>query len=262
MVDVLVLFGSKSDKKFAEEILDYFKSKNVSFELAFLSAHRTPKELEQKIHSSDAKVIIAGAGLSCALPGAVAAQTIKPVMGLPLSGNYSGLDALLACIQIPGGIPVLGSGIDQTKVCAQYAELFSKNKFEKIVLIKRGKNLAKYLEKAQLVLKEFSVPFAVLEKPAYSEKNVVYLDFVDLMKTKQVDSKGFSVIFVACKENSIASDVLEFYSLTSKSNGLFVGLNRAENAVLAALELLAISNFVWVEKLNKFREQKRKDLLQ
>ena len=86
------------------------KDFDISHEAKVLSAHRTPKELEAFIRQAEAdgvQVFIAGAGLAAALPGVVAAQTTIPVIGVPLiAGSLDGMDALMAIVQMPPGIPV------------------------------------------------------------------------------------------------------------------------------------------------------------
>jgi 5-(carboxyamino)imidazole ribonucleotide mutase len=85
------------------------------------SAHRHPKKLEQIVESADAKVFIAIAGLSAALPGAIAARTTKPVIGVPVNVKLEGLDALLSMMQLPSGVPVATVGIDNGKNAALLA---------------------------------------------------------------------------------------------------------------------------------------------
>jgi 5-(carboxyamino)imidazole ribonucleotide mutase len=77
-----------------------------------ISAHRNPDELDRYISSTDAKVFIAIAGLSAALPGVLASRTTKPVIGVPVSAKLGGLDALLSIAQMPPGVPVGSVGID------------------------------------------------------------------------------------------------------------------------------------------------------
>ena len=76
------------------------------------SAHRSPDYLHEEIKKSDAKVIIAVAGLSAALPGVVASKTTQPVIGVPVSGKLN-LDSLLSIVQMPPGIPVAAVGLDR-----------------------------------------------------------------------------------------------------------------------------------------------------
>jgi len=112
MPDVAVISGSKSDQAIVDKILSKLKENDASYEHKILSAHRNPKDLEQFIEGSDAKVFIGVAGLSAALPGYIASRTRRPVIGVPVSGKLGGLDALLSIVQMPPGVPVACVGID------------------------------------------------------------------------------------------------------------------------------------------------------
>lgn len=109
-VDVAILMGSKSDWEVMKHAADTLREFGVAHEARVLSAHRTPEETARYVREADAagtKVFIAGAGAAAHLAGAVAAQTTRPVLGVPLSGSeLKGLDALLATVQMPAGIPV------------------------------------------------------------------------------------------------------------------------------------------------------------
>jgi 5-(carboxyamino)imidazole ribonucleotide mutase len=112
MTDIAVISGSKSDQAVADKVIARLKENKASFEHEILSAHRNPKELEEYIKNSDARVFIGVAGLSAALPGYIASRTRKPVIGVPVSGKLGGLDALLSIVQMPPGVPVACVGID------------------------------------------------------------------------------------------------------------------------------------------------------
>jgi 5-(carboxyamino)imidazole ribonucleotide mutase len=106
---VSIIMGSTSDlpvMKEAAEILNDFK---IPFEINALSAHRTPDEVEKfakTAHSRGIRVIIAGAGMAAHLCGVIAAMTTIPVIGVPIKASLDGMDALLAIVQMPPGIPV------------------------------------------------------------------------------------------------------------------------------------------------------------
>jgi 5-(carboxyamino)imidazole ribonucleotide mutase len=120
-MDVLIIAGSESDKRIAEDaikVLDEF-SVNHAFEIA--SAHRTPEKLDKILKESKAKVIIAIAGLSAALPGYIASRVLVPVIGVAVSVKLDGLDALLSSMQMPSGIPVATVSIDGGKNAAYLA---------------------------------------------------------------------------------------------------------------------------------------------
>src|SRR5437016_4213311 len=111
-VEVLIVLGSKTDSevgKKAGSLLDEF---GVEHEMVVASAHRTPDLLRDLIRNTPAKVFIAVAGLSAALPGTIAAHTTKPVIGVPVSGKLN-LDAILSVSQMPPGVPVAAVGLDR-----------------------------------------------------------------------------------------------------------------------------------------------------
>ncbi len=112
MPQVLVIMGSKSDLPVAEKATAVFKKFGITYEAAVASAHRTPHRVEELVRKSDADVFVAIAGMSAALPGVVASFTVKPVIGVPVSGKMT-LDAILSIVQMPPGIPVASVGLDR-----------------------------------------------------------------------------------------------------------------------------------------------------
>ena len=122
---VLILVGSKSDEAKMAPALEMLDGANVPYEFVVSSAHRDPDrtaDLARNAKSRGFRVIIAGAGLSAALPGAVSALTELPVIGVPFaSGPLNGLDALFAIAQLPSGVPVGTVGIDNAKNAAALA---------------------------------------------------------------------------------------------------------------------------------------------
>ena len=125
MADVLVLVGSESDKPRIEPAFEILDQAGVSYEFHVSSAHRQPEQTGDLVKSARKrgfKVVIAGAGLSAALPGFAASLTDLPVIGVPFAvGPLNGLDALLATAQVPGGVPVACVGIDDAKNAAHLA---------------------------------------------------------------------------------------------------------------------------------------------
>ena len=104
-----VVMGSQSDWATLQHTADTLESFGVPCEVRVLSAHRTPDQLAEYAESAERRgleVIIAGAGGAAALPGAVAAKTILPVLGVPVESKLNGLDSLLAMVQMPAGVPV------------------------------------------------------------------------------------------------------------------------------------------------------------
>jgi len=107
--------GSTSDLPVMEKTARFFDEMQVPFEINALSAHRTPQEVEEFAKGASArgiKVIIAAAGMAAHLPGVIAASTTVPVIGVPINATLQGIDALLAIVQMPPGIPVATVGIN------------------------------------------------------------------------------------------------------------------------------------------------------
>ena len=114
-MEVTILLGSSSDMPIAEKCTKILNQFSVDYQLRVASAHRSPKFVEQIIHDAEAdgcKVFIAMAGLAAALPGAVAALTTKPVIGVPCGGKVP-FDSLLSIVQLPPGVPAATVGVDR-----------------------------------------------------------------------------------------------------------------------------------------------------
>lgn len=122
---VSVIMGSMSDFPKVEQAVIILKKFGVKVDIQCLSAHRCSAELEeylQKINNDGTEVIIAAAGMAAALPGVVAAQTVLPVIGVPIKGaSLDGVDALYSIVQMPSGIPVATVAIDGCKNAAYLA---------------------------------------------------------------------------------------------------------------------------------------------
>jgi 5-(carboxyamino)imidazole ribonucleotide mutase len=121
MADVAVISGSASDAAITEKVKKILEENKVFYDDQIISAHRDPDKLDAYIKKSKAKVFIAIAGLSAALPGVIASKTDKPVIGVPVSGTLNGLDALLAIAQMPKGVPVACVGVDNGENAAYLA---------------------------------------------------------------------------------------------------------------------------------------------
>ena len=112
---VSIIMGSTSDLPVMEKAAQFLDEMEIPFEMNALSAHRTPREVEEFASQAEGRgvqVIIAGAGMAAALPGVIAASTTVPVIGVPVKGMLDGLDALLSIVQMPPGIPVATVGVN------------------------------------------------------------------------------------------------------------------------------------------------------
>lgn len=112
---VSIIMGSTSDMPIMEKAAQLLNEFKIPFEINALSAHRTPAQVEEfarNAHKRGVKVIIAAAGMAAHLPGVIAAMTPLPVIGVPIKSTLEGIDALLAIVQMPPGIPVATVGIN------------------------------------------------------------------------------------------------------------------------------------------------------
>ncbi len=112
---VSIIMGSTSDLPVMEKAASFLNDMEIPFEMHALSAHRTPAEVEQFAKGAKdrgIKVIIAAAGMAAHLCGVIASMTTLPVIGVPINSSLDGMDALLAIVQMPPGIPVATVGIN------------------------------------------------------------------------------------------------------------------------------------------------------
>jgi len=122
-----IIMGSKSDMDVMQKAGDVLHDNGVLYEIRVMSAHRDPEVVAEYCKNArmrGLRVIIAGAGLSAALPGVAAAHTDLPVIGVPLSSALSaagGLDSILSVVQMPPGVPVAAVGLDNPKNAAHLA---------------------------------------------------------------------------------------------------------------------------------------------
>lgn len=161
---VSIIMGSTSDLPVMKKAADLLNEFQIPFEMHALSAHRTPKEVEEFANGAAGrgiKVIIAGAGMAAHLAGVVAAMTPLPVIGVPLTGSLEGLDAMLAMIQMPPGIPVatvaLNGAMNAGILAVQILSVGDAALAEKFVVYK--KNLAQKIVKANAELAELKYEY-------------------------------------------------------------------------------------------------------
>lgn len=245
MPKVLVVFGSKSDEDTYDKIVKGLKKNDIEAELRISSAHRTPEELHEII-KADCDLIIAGAGLSAALPGVIASKTLKPVIGVPCTGSYQGLDALLSIMQMPSGIPVLSTGIGGTGEAVRNAvQILKKNVSINVI----GESSSQAFKKAEEIFSAFDIRFT---KGESVEDGSVNIEFISL--EEPVVEKDALVIYcpTALEEDDRAEAALNI--LKHSQHGLWVGLNNGKNAALAAIEILNF-NSRYSLKLEEYREK-------
>lgn len=161
---VSIIMGSTSDLKVMEKAAELLNDFKIPFEINALSAHRTPEEVESFAKNASGRgirVIIAAAGMAAHLPGVIAASTTLPVIGVPISASLGGMDALLAIVQMPPGIPVATVGINASLNAAILAVQFLASGNEELQkqLTSYKSSLKKKIVKANEELKETRYDF-------------------------------------------------------------------------------------------------------
>lgn len=144
MKKVAVIMGSDSDLKKMQKCIDCLKELDIPFEAHIMSAHRTAErasEFSKNAIQNGFGVIIAAAGMAAHLAGAMAANTVLPVVGVPLNSSpLNGMDALLSTVQMPSGLPVASVSIDGAKnsaiLAAQILALGDEALYEKLLALR------------------------------------------------------------------------------------------------------------------------------
>lgn len=140
--------GSKSDLEVGQKAVSTLKRFGIGAGMIVASAHRSPGRVKKMVEESDAKVFIAIAGMAAALPGAIASYTVRPVIGVPVSGKVN-LDSILSIVQMPPGIPVAAVGVDGSENAALLAAEILAVEDGKIrkALVAHRKEMEKQVEK-------------------------------------------------------------------------------------------------------------------
>lgn len=161
---VSIIMGSTSDVPVLEKAAKLLDEFEIPFEINALSAHRTPQEVTDFANNASKrglKVIIAAAGMAAHLPGVIAAQTTVPVIGVPIKSTLEGMDALLAIVQMPPGIPVatvgINAGLNAAILAVQMLSLTDERIAARFAEYKQG--LAKKIVKANEDLARISYKF-------------------------------------------------------------------------------------------------------
>ena len=164
---VSIIMGSTSDLPVMEKACQFFEEMEIPVEVNALSAHRTPQEVGDFARNAQGRgirVIIAGAGMAAALPGVIAAETPLPVIGVPIKGScLEGMDATLAILQMPPGIPVATVAINGAQNAAilamQMMALADEAMMQKLIAYKAG--LKKKIVKANEELAKLEYKYKV-----------------------------------------------------------------------------------------------------
>lgn len=144
MKKAAIIMGSDSDLPIAQKAVDQFKELDIPFEVHVMSAHRTPDEATRFAKDAESNgfgVILSIAGMAAHLGGVLAANTTLPVIGVPVKSSFEGLDALLATVQMPAGIPVatvaVGGAKNAAILAAQMLALSDESLSQKLKQMRR-----------------------------------------------------------------------------------------------------------------------------
>lgn len=158
---VAIVMGSDSDFEKLKSCITKLKSFNIDADVNVISAHRTPDaaaEFAKNAEKNGIEVIIAAAGMAAHLGGVLAAHTIVPIIGIPIKSTFDGMDALLATVQMPPGIPVATVGVDNgTNAAILAAQILSlKYDYLKDALKKAKQDMADGVAKKNEKVKQMS----------------------------------------------------------------------------------------------------------
>ena len=242
---VLILFPGKTDRKSYEPIVSGIEKQGIQYSLRLGSAHKSP-ELVREILKEDFDLVVSGAGLSAALPGVIASETLVPVLGVPCPGAYGGLDSFLSIVQMPPGVPVLCVRPDDVPGESVKILNVMKSGVNNINIVGGGTSATK----AFRTLEETGVDFARSD----SCSNGINIVFTHM--GAPVEESNDLIIY--CPEAGDSSPEDAVRSMYESSSGLWVGLNRGENAAIAAVQMTGNKEALMVSR-RKFEEKCRRE---
>jgi len=235
---VFVVYGSKNDTQSYEPLMESLKKDHeASFEP--ISAHRNLPDLITRLDKNDYDVVIAGAGLAAALPGVCAAKTPKMVFGVPVTGNFGGLDALASIMQMPFGVPVITCGPEREDQIVAFLKSPKYNqKLNGINLVVRDILFDfEFTNKEVTRAKEYanSLGFEVKVSPKYDE-NLFNIILVNDESDIQKDKFCLHVPLLSDQAKNDYTKILDLYTWT-RMGGLWLGTNNTKNAILSVSKI-------------------------
>ncbi len=239
---VTTVFGSASDAPVYDALAEACRKSGHQVSVRVCSAHRTPERLP-KVIAEDPHVFIAGAGLAAHLPGAMAAHTLTPVIGVPVASNCEGFDSWVAIVQMPPGIPVLAVCPDVAAASVTITNFL--RPFDHVVL--EG-DTGKVFDKAKMIMENLRIP---------TSGNTP----LTICCTKTGEEKAD--IKVPISPGIHVQELIEWFN-RAKSGGLYVGLNRGENGMLAAAQTIArfTSNNSLKLRLVEYRKKEAQKIIE
>ena len=231
-----VFFGSVSDRRVAESLMSDLRGAGFDPELHYISAHRNANELIREMKRDAYDLYVAGAGLAAHLPGVIASQTQRPVIGIPVDGAFGGMDALLSIVQMPAGVPVLSSGIENTGAVARFlAGIAGNNGRIHLVYPQRLLHSAEFKKEFDRGVSFASDAGIVVTHGTRATRDAINVVCVEQGLDPVPDEIPGAVLvpwFEPGRKKVVAS-CLDLVRMTS-AGGLWVGANNLRNGILAA----------------------------
>jgi len=254
---ILVIFGSKSDAKIYEPLQECLRKDGHEIDFRMISVHRSPELMDKEISSmKKIDAVIAGAGLAAHLPGVMASKLLIPILGIPCSAAIGGVDALFSMLQMPFGIPVLSTAVDQYESAVDFLkhwENIDLRYSSEVFTIVMDKKLRKsshgvlLLERASKIAEKNKFDLNLVETPVEACVNICALEiegknpeaalpFPSLGK-KAKELRIFVPVLNDDDYRNAMSAIAVIKRIQSVEAGIWTGVNNIGNAMLAALQL-------------------------
>jgi 5-(carboxyamino)imidazole ribonucleotide mutase len=256
---VSFLSGSTSDEAIVQQLIACIND-SCTVDSAVISAHRHPDRLRAYLETTYFDYAIGAAGLAAHLPGAIASHQVKLTIGLPISNQLGGLDALLAILQMPFGIPVLTSGVDKVEAIAYFLKALSRHRPEGLGLVvsEETKNSASWLREIsrfQDLASQWAISFRVLAHPDPLLLNLVAVgSSQDLSLVKYEESSALVCVPLLDKDRAGAAETAHTLLEWTSKGGLWLGINNLRNGLLAYIQALN-TDHLWDQQLWTIRRR-------
>jgi 5-(carboxyamino)imidazole ribonucleotide mutase len=232
-MNILVVFGSTSDERIYGPLCTELE-KNHQVRMEVISAHRNPAKLTDVLNTAEYDFVCAGAGLAAHLPGVIASQTSKPVFGIPVDGNFGGLDAFLSVVQMPFGVPVLTvapnqEGLIDTFLIEVKNELFNNKIFEIIInpKILNYEYVDLELTRAKKCAKELGYRVEIMDQATGNNPAIIYVN-----DDSEILLSGPCIhIPILDKNHKLSPSSANKFMNSASQGGLWCGANNSRNAI-------------------------------
>jgi 5-(carboxyamino)imidazole ribonucleotide mutase len=230
---ILTIFGSTSDERIYAPLCEDLGN-NHEVKMEVISAHRNPVQLGDVLETGSYDIVVAGAGLAAHLPGVIASKTEKPVFGIPVDGNFGGLDAFLSIVQMPFGVPVLAVAPNNEKLINKFLaelkpELFKKKVFEVIInpKILDYEYITLELERATKFASSIGYSVDMLDRGSGNNPAIVYVNNIN-----EIYLEGpFIHIPIFDKNHKLSPSSGNLFMNYALEGGLWCGSNNSRNAM-------------------------------